>query len=93
MDDWFADKKPWEDHTSTEYMDGIRTEKDYLDRNKLVVRCANCTEWHHFERTDKSSMSATEGQVCACGSKSFLGSTIISERTWRPDIKKPKLKR
>lgn len=93
MEDWFADKQPWEDPLSAHYMDGIRTEKDYLDRNKLVILCAQCHEWHHFERTDIGQTGAT-GEVCACGSHQFIGSTIISERTWNPKNKKiPKNKR
>lgn len=80
---------PWEDHTSTEWMDGIRTEEDYINRYKMVILCADCNEWHHFER-DPSTFLAVDGQVCACGSTRFIGSTIISERTWSPD-KKPKL--
>lgn len=82
---------PWEDHTSTEWMDGIRTEEDYDNRYKMVIACAQCRQWHHFER-DPNTFLAADGQVCECGSKNFIGSTIISERTWRPDIKLPKSK-
>lgn len=77
---------------STDWMDGIRTIEDVKTKNKLVVWCSACDNWFHFERDPQSThMIATYGQVCDCGSSTgFIGSTIISERTWTPDKKPPK---
>jgi len=73
---------------TTDEMDHTTPEERYL----LVVLCAICREWHHFTGS-KERNSQTDGEQCQCGSKQFVGGTLISERTWRPDLKKPKLKR
>jgi hypothetical protein len=72
---------------STDWMDGCRTVEDVINKNKLVVLCADCNEWHHFERKP-DAFTATDGQVCACGSTRFIGSKLISESTWNPANKK-----
>lgn len=88
----FGEKNPWEDPLSAHYMDGIRTEEAYLNRNKMVIYCEGCREWYHFER-DPNQMLAAGGQVCPCGNSKLIGSTIISEGTWNPLKKIPKSKR
>lgn len=59
------------------------------ERYKLVVLCADCHEWHHFTGS-KTRFMQLDGEKCPCGSTRLLSRTLISERTWRPDIKKPK---
>lgn len=86
MDDWFADTPEYTGPTTDE-MDHTTPE----DRNKCVILCARCHEWHHFERLPDVFLAA-DGQVCACGSTNFIGSTIVSERTWDPK-RLPKFKR
>lgn len=64
------------------------------DRYKLVVACVN-GHWHHFTGS-RDRFSQTEGETCGeCGTKNFLGRTLISERTWNPKAKitMPKKKR
>lgn len=83
-----AIKKVWPDAVlTTDQMDHTTPEERY----KLVMLCANCREWHHFTGS-KDRKGQTDGEQCKCGSTRFVGGTLISERTWRPDIKKPKVK-
>lgn len=70
---------------TTDEMDHTTPEERY----KLVVLCADCNEWHHFTGS-KERFSQTDGEKCQCGSTRFVGRTLISERTWKPDTKKPK---
>ncbi len=78
---------------STDWLDGIRTAEDVRDKNKLVIWCSSCSNWFHFERDpNNKAMLAAHGQVCDCGSTNgFIGSSIISKRTWSPDKKPPKM--
>ena len=68
---------------TTDEMDKV----DPRTRNRLVVLCAGCNEWHHFVR-NIAKFLATNGQVCACGSTRFVSGTLISEGTWNPKNKK-----
>ena len=95
MEDWFAEPEVFQPPQpgSTDWMDGIRTVEDLINKYKLVVYCSACSEWYHFER-NPNVMLATTGQVCDCGATNgFIGSTLISERTWNPNKKIPKTKR
>lgn len=78
---------------STDWMDGIRTVEDVINKYKLVVWCSACSNWFHFERDPESThMSATHGQVCDCGAvNGFISSSLISERTWTKDKTPPKV--
>lgn len=87
MDDWFADKPEYTGPTTDE-MDHTTPE----DRYKLVIMCVN-SHWHHFTG-GRERKNQTDGEQCSeCGTKSFIGSTIISERTWNPNRKVGKSKR
>lgn len=78
---------------STDWMDGIRTVEDVINKYKLVIWCEACKSWYHFERDPNSkALLASHGIICDCGeSKGFITSSIISERTWSPDKKPPKI--
>lgn len=98
LDDWLMEddvpapiKKVWLGATripTTDEMDHTTPE----DRYQLVVLCADCRSWHHFTGA-RGRGSQTDGEKCECGSSRFAGGTLISERTWRPDIKKPVVKK
>jgi hypothetical protein len=98
LDDWLDEdnvdpgiKKVWPDAIkipTTDEMDHTTPEERY----QLVALCADCRNWHHFTGS-AGRMSQTTGEVCECGSSKFVGGTLISERTWRPDIKKPVVKK
>jgi hypothetical protein len=85
MDDWDYLVTPKYTGPTTDEMDHTTPE----DRYKLVIRCAQCHEWHHFTGS-RDRFSQSDGEVCECGSKQFIGSTLISERTWNPKAKLPK---
>lgn len=98
FDEWLQEddvpepiKKIWPDSTNitptTDEMDHTTPEERY----KLVVLCADCDNWHHFTGS-ADRKSATDGEQCECGSKRFVGGSLISERTWNPANKK-RLKR
>jgi hypothetical protein len=98
LEDWLMEedvpkpiKKIWPAATripTTDEMDHTTPEERY----QLVVLCAECRNWHHFTG-DKDRNSQTDSEQCECGSKRFAGGTLISERTWRPDLKKPVVKK
>lgn len=86
MDDWFADKPEYTGPTTDE-MDHTTPE----DRYKLVAMCEK-GHWHHFTGS-KDRFSQTTGEACSeCGSTKFIGGSLISERTWKPDWKPKKHK-
>ena len=78
---------------STDWMDGIRTVEDLINKYKLVVWCSACSNWFHFEKDPESThMSSTHGQTCDCGATgAFIGSSLISERPWTKDRPAPKI--
>lgn len=87
MEDWYADAPPIKAPTTDE-MDKTTPEERY----KLVALCAECSEWHHFTGSKDRFLQLT-GEVCKCGSKRFIGDSLVSERTWDPRRKFAKKKR
>lgn len=76
---------------STDWMDGLRTAEDVANKNKLVIYCSACNSWFHFEKKPDVMLAVT-GQVCDCGeTNGFIGSSLISERTWSADKPAPKI--
>ncbi len=98
LDDWLMEddvpepiKKIWPGAIripTTDEMDHTTPEKRY----QLVVLCSNCDNWHHFTG-GKDRNGQTDGERCECGSKQFVGGSLISERTWNPANKKRVKKR
>jgi hypothetical protein len=74
--------QPISNTLTTDQMD--KTTPD--DRYRLVVRCSDCREWHHFVG-NRDRFSQTTGEQCKCGSNRFDSRSLISERTWHPAIK------
>lgn len=64
---------------TTDEMDSTTPEERY----KLVAICAKCGEPHYFTGSRERS-SQTDGEVCKCGSKQFVGGSLISQRTFNP---------
>lgn len=57
------------------------------DRYKLVAMCDN-RHWHHFTGSRDRIGNQLEGESCPeCGTTKFIGGSLISERTWKPDWK------
>jgi predicted RNA-binding Zn-ribbon protein involved in translation (DUF1610 family) len=79
-DDWLNEKpalKPWEDPLNSAYMDGIRTEEDYLNMSKVMMQCVGCTKWSEQELNTKSACPH-------CGSTSFDIHSTTSLRSFNP---------
>lgn len=73
---------------TTDEMDKTTPEERYA----LVAMCAN-HHWHHFTGS-RDRFSQTDGEKCGeCDTTTFIGGSLISERTWKPDWKPPKGKK
>jgi uncharacterized paraquat-inducible protein A len=79
-DDWLnppAALQPWEDPMSAAYMDGIRTEEDYLNMRRMMMQCKGCTKWSEQELNQKTHCPH-------CNGTDFDISSTTSLRSFNP---------
>lgn len=79
---------PVEGISDTDWMDGIRTLEDKADQYKVYAQCMNCFEWTFIEGSAETHGEYTRGRACReCGGK-LDPTSVISKRTYRPEIAK-----
>jgi hypothetical protein len=80
-DNWLNDTpplKPWENPLSAAYMDGIRTEEDYLNMHRMMMQCKGCTKWSEQELNKKTACPH-------CGGTDFDIHSTTSLRSFNPE--------
>jgi hypothetical protein len=78
--------------TDTEWLDGIHTLEEKADQYKVMVQCRRCAGWTLIEGDHEAHVTIggyTRGKKCEhCGSSDFDSRSIISKRTFNPEIAK-----
>lgn len=78
------------DRTPTTFeMDGLFTQEDIDNRNRVMKRCNVCNKWREQNLEDKSDKpcgNETKGVICE--STSFDPKSTTSLRTWKPNSRK-----
>lgn len=67
----------------------IVNECEKIERNKLVGFCERCEHWTKFDRLNNE---AERCEKCGGNFSGRIGYQITTQRTFRPDLKRKKLK-